>query len=68
MPPTKSPVWKYFLKIQTGGKCKLCNLDVKSPGTTTNLLQHLKRRHPKMNITLKGAKESAEEGSESVSI
>lgn len=44
---TKSIVWKYFLRTEGGGKCKMCQTEVKTGGNTTNLKNHLKRKHEK---------------------
>lgn len=41
----KSIVWKYFIRTETGGKCKMCQMEVKSGGNTTNLKNHLKRKN-----------------------
>ncbi|XP_011860347.1 PREDICTED: zinc finger BED domain-containing protein 4-like [Vollenhovia emeryi] len=44
-----SPVWHFFIKNSTGGTCKICSTDVKSGGSggnTTNLKNHLVRKHP----------------------
>jgi len=48
-------MWNYFNKVDKGGACKLCNVVVKTSGNTTNLMQHLKRKHPGLN-TSKSAK------------
>lgn len=41
-----SLVWKYFLKIDSKhAKCNICTKEVKSSGTTSNLLAHLKTAH-----------------------
>jgi len=48
--PPKSVVWKYFVKTQTGGKCKICELNVKTSGNTTNLKYHLEHSHPKIEM------------------
>lgn len=32
------------------GICKLCDANVKTSGNTTNLKQHLKRKHPGIKI------------------
>lgn len=42
----RSDLWKYFVKTKEGGEYKLCKLQIKSLGTTTNLKRHLERRHP----------------------
>ncbi|XP_036149072.1 uncharacterized protein LOC118647741 [Monomorium pharaonis] len=36
-------VWKYFIRMDTGGKCKICHVFVKSSGNTRNLKYHLQR-------------------------
>lgn len=46
---SKSIVWKYFIRTDTGGKCKLCQMIVKTGGNTTNLKNHLKRKHEIFN-------------------
>lgn len=46
-----SVLWNYFNKLENGGKCKLCNAEVKTCGNTTNLKQHLKRKHPYFNLS-----------------
>jgi len=48
--PPKSVIWKYFVKTQTGGKCKICELNVKTSGNTTNLKYHLEHSHPKIEM------------------
>ena len=49
----KSGIWIFFLmkevagKLQTGvAVCRECRETVKSCGNTSNLMQHLRRRHP----------------------
>jgi len=42
---TKSDIWNYFVKTGFGGQCKHCLLHVKSSGNTTNLHNHMKRKH-----------------------
>ena len=44
--PPKSAIWKSFVKTATGGRCKICQLDVKTAGNTTNLHFYLRRAHP----------------------
>lgn len=46
---SKSIVWKYFIRTDNGGKCKLCQMIVKTGGNTTNLKNHLKRKHETLN-------------------
>lgn len=46
---SKSIVWKYVICTDTGGKCKLCQMIVKTGGNTTNLKNHLKRKHETLN-------------------
>ncbi|XP_066602495.1 E3 SUMO-protein ligase ZBED1-like, partial [Prorops nasuta] len=42
-----SPVWKYFKKINNHkARCQICSNIYKSGGNTTNLSQHLSRKHP----------------------
>jgi len=45
-------MWKYFDKCDNGGLCKLCRMMVKTCGNTTNLKQHLKRKHSSININV----------------
>lgn len=47
-----STMWSYFNKVDKGGVCKLCNVVVKTCGNTTNLKQHLKRKHPGLNTSI----------------
>jgi hypothetical protein len=51
----RSAVWEHFLNNegdQDQPVCSLCNTAVKAPdGNTTNLKNHLKRKHPKVVIT-----------------
>lgn len=51
-----SVMWKYFHKLENGGTCKLCNAMVKTCGNTTNLKQHLKRKHPTFNLSATSGK------------
>lgn len=49
-----SNMWNYFVKVDKphkGGCCKLCNVVVRTGGNTTNLKQHLKRKHPSLNAS-----------------
>lgn len=42
----KSIVWKYFKKEDAvSSRCILCTKVLKNAGNTTNLMQHLKRKH-----------------------
>lgn len=42
----KSIVWDYFKKVDNiSARCKLCTKMLKHGGNTTNLMQHLKRKH-----------------------
>ena len=43
---TKSDTWNHFVKKGSSGVCKYCHLEVKTSGNTTNLRNHLLRRHP----------------------
>ncbi|KAL1487931.1 hypothetical protein ABEB36_015316 [Hypothenemus hampei] len=40
-----SNVWDCYIKIGGGGQCKLCGKEIKSCGNTTNLRNHLIRKH-----------------------
>ncbi|CAH1114768.1 unnamed protein product [Psylliodes chrysocephalus] len=52
----KSIIWKLFTKRENSlfVRCNVCHFDYKSSGNTTNLFDHIKRKHPnelqKMNI------------------
>ena len=48
-------MWKYFNKLENGS-CKFCNAAVKTCGNTTNLKQHLKRKHSTFNLSAKSGK------------
>lgn len=41
----KSNCWLFYTKTEKGGACKLCQKEIISNGNTTNLLNHLKRKH-----------------------
>lgn len=44
----KSSVWKFFKKVDNNSKyvkCEFCNQEYKHSGNTTNLRDHLKRKH-----------------------
>lgn len=43
---TKSDTWKHFVKKGSSGVGKYCHIEVKTCGNTTNLRNHLLRRHP----------------------
>ncbi|XP_030752727.1 zinc finger BED domain-containing protein 4-like isoform X2 [Sitophilus oryzae] len=43
---SKSDTWKHFVKKGSSGICKHCHIEVKTCGNTTNLRNHLLRRHP----------------------
>lgn len=46
MTSKKSELWKHFIKVnESVAECKICKSHVKSSGNTTNLKQHLNRRH-----------------------
>lgn len=48
MPPKTSIVWKHFLCDDGDSKsarCRHCNAKIKYLGNTTNLMNHLKRKH-----------------------
>ncbi|KAJ8913310.1 hypothetical protein NQ315_010978 [Exocentrus adspersus] len=42
----RSNIWNAFVKTSYGGRCKLCQCEVKTSGNTTNLQKHVQRRHP----------------------
>lgn len=42
----KSDLWNHFIKKELAGVCKYCHIEVKTKGNTTNLRNHLIRRHP----------------------
>ena len=48
MPPQKSAVWNYFKQSLNGNtvKCTLCNAQLTFCGSTTNLINHVKLKHP----------------------
>lgn len=48
MPPTQSKVWNYFTRSvdKKSAKCNLCRVDLTYAGTTSNLNNHLKSKHP----------------------
>ncbi|XP_025207175.1 zinc finger BED domain-containing protein 6-like [Melanaphis sacchari] len=56
-----STMWKYFDKCDNGGSCKLCRMTVKTCGNTTNLKQHLKRKHLSININVSACKSARSE-------
>lgn len=64
MPPVRSNAWKMFVKTSFGGKCKLCQCEVKTYGNTTNLKKHLQRRHPKFLNTDAKQKEPSDAADE----
>lgn len=47
----KSDVWNHFTKMEVGGSCNIysrcihCQVEVKTSGNTTNLKNHLLRKH-----------------------
>lgn len=49
MPPT-SNIWKHFVKGDITSRCKLCGVEVKTCGNTTNLNFHLQRNHPEVKL------------------
>lgn len=61
MSSNSSTMWKYFDKCDNGGSCKLCRTIVKTCGNTTNLKQHLKRKHPSININVSACKSARSE-------
>lgn len=46
----KSVLWNFYDKSTDGGVCKLCKQNVKTSGNTTNLKNHIKRKHPSINV------------------
>lgn len=46
MSAKKSDTWLHFSETSNGGKCKYCFVEVKTRGNTTNLRNHLIRKHP----------------------
>lgn len=58
----KSDIWNHFIKKDLGalgGTCKYCHQEVKTKGNTTNLRNHLLRRHPTIKtVSLKKKSES----------
>lgn len=50
--PPKSAIWHYFVKSDAVAKCKICQLDVKTAGNTTNLHFHMNRYHPDIQIDI----------------
>lgn len=49
----KSFIWNYFVKCGATAKYKICQLDVKTVGNTTNLHFHINRSHPNIEMDLK---------------
>lgn len=47
---TKSVVWNFYDESTDGGVYKLCKCAVKTSGNTTHLKNHIKRKHPSVNI------------------
>ncbi|KAK9879352.1 hypothetical protein WA026_004201 [Henosepilachna vigintioctopunctata] len=47
----KSDLWNHFIKKGLGGTCKYCQQEVKTKRNTTNLRNHLLRRHPSIHTT-----------------
>jgi len=41
----KSIVWKYYVKKDIFATCNMCTKSIKHAGNTTNLMQHLQRKH-----------------------
>lgn len=48
--PPKSAIWHYFIKSGAVAKCKICQLNVKTAGNTTNLHFHMNCSHPDIQI------------------
>lgn len=54
MAPIRSGVWKHFSKENaTNVKCRLCCKFIKTSKNTSNMMQHLKLKHPKEAEVLK---------------
>ncbi|XP_060605586.1 zinc finger BED domain-containing protein 4-like [Ruditapes philippinarum] len=51
MPPAKSNAWKYFKRCADSKtvKCTLCSCEMTYTGGTTNMLNHLRLKHPSEN-------------------
>lgn len=45
-PAKKSVVWDFFTKAGEKSTCNMCKIEYKNSNTTTNLVNHLKRKHP----------------------
>lgn len=45
-PLKKSVVWDFFTKNEEKSTCNICKTVYKHSNTTTNLVNHLKRKHP----------------------
>lgn len=48
--PPKSAIWNYFIRNDAVAKCKICQLNVKTAGNTTNLYFHMNRSHPNIQM------------------
>ena len=53
MPPPKSNAWKYFKRAadEKTIKCTLCSCVLTYTGGTTNMLNHIRLKHPPENKT-----------------
>src|SRR5690625_719328 len=49
----RSPIWRFFEPVDPkNAKCLLCDGQYKNSGNTTNLIDHLKRRHRSSYVTV----------------
>ncbi|XP_039969936.1 uncharacterized protein LOC126765091 isoform X1 [Bactrocera neohumeralis] len=58
----KSDLWNHFIKMDLGNTCKYCHQEVKAKGNTTNLRNHLLRRHSTINTVSVKKKSECESG------
>ena len=58
----KSDIWLHFTKSDTHATCKYCHVIVKSSGNTTNLRNHVLRKHPNINTVSLKTKKSETSG------
>ena len=58
----KSQVWKFFTKKgEKAVTCNVCNAGLAYHGSTSSMLQHLKRKHPCEHIVKPEEKQKTEE-------
>lgn len=66
---TASLAWKYYIKFNdTSAKCSFCNKIIKHSGNTTNLMQHLSRKHEILLLNTNKKKKSHLESSKDSSV